>query len=444
MMVQALLFGALQAQIAQLKAVPLSDSSSSSSSTSSFNHPASALAVLPSPMEHDHQHAGVIILSELDAHDRPVSLPSSALRPSPLPSHAGPRKRHSSVVEKFSSGERVAWRDDDVSESKSVLQMVEEERLQRDDDDSRYDDVYAANVAKKGKFAEQSQDDAFDALDSSLGLYQSKRSHMTQQQQADRQREAQRRESERFDDLVSKCELCLTSPVFARSTLIATGVKLMLNLPRVGVVGDGHCLLSTIDHSTSSAEWDEGQHEELLYFKRHLHAMYASPTSAPTHPSRLITVETVIHRKRRRHTAVHCVEVTEEEFADAALVFSKAIEESEGDWAVHRPLITVQPGLTGGVRKVVPGGFPYFLVEFGPEGGGYVHVIEREEKWQEEFGLEVIRGIKGLTSTGGRRGAGGREPRDVELARVARFRNRWRPHDWTQKLTKNSTKSLPS
>ena len=308
--------------------------------------------------------------------------------------------------------------------------------LHRDDEDSRYDDVYARNVAKKARFHVQNADDAFDALDSTLGLYTSKRSALSQQQQADRARQMQRRESERYDDLIDKCELCPASAAFHHASLVATGVKLILTLPRVGVVGDGHCLLSTVEHSAASADWDEAVHEERLYWMKHLAAMYAASSPA----SQLVTVETVVHRRRRRHTEIQCVELTEEEAADAPLFFSKALNECEGDWATHRPVLTVQPGTAGGVRRVVPAGFPYFAVEFGAEGGGYAHVIEREDEWEDEFGLEVLRGIKGMLSRGGRRGAGGREPRHVELARMSRFRQRWQPHDWTAKLTKNIQK----
>ena len=416
----------LQTEIAELKAA------TSAFPPASSSLPSPAVQVVPSPTEHDHVHNGVVILSELDAHDRPISLPSSTTLPSSssssLSSHSS-RKRKSHV-EKMVGGERVAYRDDDVADNKSVLQMIEEERLHRDDEDSRYDDVYARNVVKKGKFAIANPDDLFDSLDSTLGLYQSKRGALTQQQQMERQKQMQRKESERYDDLINTCELCVSSSAFSPSTLISTGVKLMLTLPRRGVVSEGHCLLSTIDHSIASSEWDEGAREELLYWKRHLQSMYAA---SPTSPHHLVTVETVIHRRRRRHTFLHCLELTAEEFADAPIVFSQAIKEAEGDWATHRPLIEVKAGMQGGVQRVIPAGFPYFVVEFGGEGGGYAHVIEEEGKWEEEFGLEVIRGLKGVISRGGKRGAGGREARDVEAARVGRFRARWKAFDWTHK-----------
>lgn len=41
----------------------------------------------------------------------------------------------------------------------------------------------------------------------------------------------------------------------------------------------------------------------------------------------------------------------------------------------------------------VPKELPYFAVEFGADGSGYAHVIEKEDEFQRYFGKEVIAGV---------------------------------------------------
>ena len=353
---------------------------------------------------------------------------------------SGSRKRRAGQhVEKMVDGQRVAYRDDDVGERKSVLQMAAEERLGSAGDESgSYDATYASNLAKRSRYREQNADDEFDALDSTLGLWASKRSLQPPQQQMERQQQRQRADSERYADVTGHCALCPSSASFPQHLLVSTGVRLFLSLPRQGSsVVDGHCLLTTVEHSVSQTEWDELQEEELLYWRRHLAAMYHTHYAG----SRPVFLETVTHRRRMRHTAVHCLPLPADVYADASVVFSSAITDSEGEQTVNRPLITVKGG-AGAVRRALPAApFPYFVVELGAAEGGWAHVVEDESRWEEEFGLEVVRGLLGLDSRGGRgrrtAGGGGREAIAAERERVQRFRQRWQHHDWTQRLLKN-------
>jgi len=436
----------LQQQIAALKQQSTASASlSSSDATSSSPATASPAASLPAQLnrnECDHIHGNVVVLSQLDASDRPLLLPSQQRDLSMHPEVATPAssstKRRPRHVEKMQGGERVAWRDDEVNEHKSVLQMAEEERVRKDDGDSRYDAVYASNVMHKRRYREESMDDAFDSLDSSLGLYQSKRSRLSKQQQQQRDAQQQRRETDRYNDVMARCELCADSQRHARELVVAVGVRLFLSLPRMGVLDGMQCVLSSIEHTVAQTEWDETMEEELAYFQQHITRLYASldPPHTPLY------IETVTHRQQRRHTQLHCIPLTSDEDADAAIIVRQAMAEVEGDWCTHRPVIDVKPGSGHGVRRAVPDGFPYCYIALGGAGkgglaAGYVHVIEREEKWDGEWALDVVRGIKGQDSRGGRRGAGGRESRVVEAERVQKFKQLWQPFDWTAKLIKN-------
>ena len=443
----------LQQHIATLKqqstaSVTLSSPTAASPSPSAATSAASLPAQL-SHNEHDHVHGNVVILSQLDASNRPLLLPSQQRDQLTHPAIATPAtssttKRRPRHVEKMEAGERVAWRDDDVNEHKSVMQMAEEERVRKDDEDSRYDEVYARNVMHKRRYREESMDDAFDSLDSSLGLYQSKRSRLSEQQRQQHNEQQQRRETDRYNDVMTRCELCADSGRFVRELVVAVGVRLFLSMPRVGVVDGLQCVLSSIEHTVAQTEFDETMDEELDYFQQHLTRLYAKLTP----PLTPLYIETVIHRQQRRHTQLHCIPLTADEDADAAIIIRQAMADVEGDWCTHRPVIDVKPGKGHGVRRAVPDGFPYCYIGLGGQGpggaGGYVHVIEREDKWDEEWALELVRGIKGQDSRGGRRGAGGRESRVVEAERVRQFKQLWEPFDWTKKLIKNQPAGVTS
>ena len=442
----------LQQQIAALKQQPSPSSNTSAASASSL--PSSSLAVSTTSLssqlrhnEHDHTHGNVVVLSQLDASNRPLLLPSqqrdNQIHPEVIIPASSTTNRHPRHVEKIEGGERVAWRDDDVNERKGVLQMAEEERVRRDDEDSRYDSVYARNVMHKRRYREENADDAFDSLDSSLGLYQSKRSRLSGQQQQQRDAQQQRKETDRYNDVMTRCELCVDSARYVRELVVALGVRLFLSMPRVGVLDGMQCVLSSIEHMVAQTEWDETMEEERDYFQQHITRLYATLTP----PQTPLYIETVTHRHQRRHAQLHCIPLTPDEDADAAIIIRQTMAEVEGDWCTHRPVIDVKPGKGQGVRRAVPDNFSYCYIGLGGKGGvvdGYVHVIEREEKWDEDWALELVRGIKGQDSRGGRRGAGGRENRVVEAERVRKFKQLWEPFDWTKKLIKNQRASVDS
>jgi hypothetical protein len=90
-------------------------------------------------------------------------------------------------------------------------------------------------------------------------------------------------------------------------------------------------------------------------------------------------------------------------FDDAHLFFRKAIEE-EGEWATNKRLIETAGK---GLRGAIPRGFSYFHVAWA--GGGFVHPIENEAKFPEEWGLDVAAGMLGQAPArfGRREGAAG-------------------------------------
>jgi hypothetical protein len=172
---------------------------------------------------------------------------------------------------------------------------------------------------------------------------------------------------------------------------------------------------------------DEDAYAELNRFKAALHAMYAARGEG------VVFLETALLPGGRaapwRHAAVHVVPMEAALFDDAHLFFRKAIEE-EGEWATNKRLIETAGK---GLRGAIPRGFSYFHVAWA--GGGFVHPIENEAKFPEEWGLDVAAGMLGQAPArfGRREGAAARTPQ-AEHDAVREFVKGWAPFDFTAKL----------
>lgn len=88
--------------------------------------------------------------------------------------------------------------------------------------------------------------------------------------------------------------------------------------------------------------------------------------------------------RQRGHGHVDCVPIPASLSDDCPMYFKKAIEESESEWAQHGSKALIDTRAKG-IRGSVPPNFPYFHVEFGI-GGGYAHVIDDEENFNDSLG----------------------------------------------------------
>ena len=84
------------------------------------------------------------------------------------------------------------------------------------------------------------------------------------------------------------------------------------------------------------------------------------------------------------------------------------------------------------LRGAVPPNFPYFHVEFNMKGG-FVHVIDDDDKWRVDFGRDVLIGLLDLpenTTQAKKRPL----PPAVLKREMDQFLDMWDPHDWTKQL----------
>lgn len=119
------------------------------------------------------------------------------------------------------------------------------------------------------------------------------------------------------------------------------------------------------------------------------------------------------------------------ERATDLLFLTQAIDEAEDEWSQHnaKKLIdTTKKGLRGSIPK----DFPYFYVEFGLDKG-FVHVIDDEQQFNSNIGLNVIRGMLQLADEDMYRSRR-HESADAQMKAKQSFMQEWQPFDWTKQL----------
>ncbi len=95
----------------------------------------------------------------------------------------------------------------------------------------------------------------------------------------------------------------------------------------------------------------------------------------------VVFFETAMNFKHYPHMTIHCVPLPFENGNLAPIYFKKAILESEKEWAQNKQLIDVSKF---NVKRVIPRGLPYFVVNFGLDYG-FAHVIEDENNFPKNF-----------------------------------------------------------
>lgn len=159
-------------------------------------------------------------------------------------------------------------------------------------------------------------------------------------------------------------------------------------------------------------------------FKGALQAMYSARGQD------VLFLETSLHHHKRRHCRVEVIPMDAELARDAPLYFQKEINEAGEEWSTHRSSLIDTAGK--GLRRCIPRGFPYFHVSW--LGGGYVHVIEDEDAFPVNFGVDICAGMMGLPPGRWDRKGAKRRSFEEEKRAVLDFVAMWDPFDWTQQL----------
>jgi hypothetical protein len=134
----------------------------------------------------------------------------------------------------------------------------------------------------------------------------------------------------------------------------------------------------------------------------------------------------------KAHAVMEAVFVDAAAMAKAPLYFKQAIEHAESEWSTHHAKRLIDTKAKG-LRGSVPPGFPYFYVQFGYAGGGYLHVIDDEATFDRGFGRGVVAGLLRLLPEAAR-GGGRAEPQASEERAAAEFRRAFDRYDWTKAL----------
>ena len=310
-----------------------------------------------------------------------------------------------------------------VDEDISLEELVRRERMTGPSD---IDSIHAKNIIRLGgryKGTElggksASGMDEEDQVD--VKMFESSSSRMTGRMQKERDVKRAISESNKWNRITQQCAQCFKSPQFKKHLLIALGDHAYLSLPSKPTLGNGHCILSPVEHTEASNSCDEQIWAELVKFKQALYRMFRSEKQG------VIFLEKTAEPHRKRHTYIECIAVPLEVEADAALYFKQALMEVDEEWSTHKKIIDTHQK---GIRRSVPSGFSYFHVEWA--SGGYAHVIDDQKQFPNDFGVDVVAGMMGVDPPKyGRQ----RPSFEQERCAVQDFIKRWQPFDWTTEL----------
>ncbi|UXI20318.1 2-oxoisovalerate dehydrogenase subunit alpha [Sarcoptes scabiei] len=180
------------------------------------------------------------------------------------------------------------------------------------------------------------------------------------------------------------------------------------------------CLLITKHHFIrSSLDADLDTWVQIRQFMRKMSAFFDR-----AYDCTVLFMETFFMSKKRNqsrhHFVIECVPI-ENQFADSAKIyFYKAINESGKEWAINKKLIKLDKNP---VTKKLPKGLPYFWVSIGPEFNGYAHIIEDEDHFDANFGLDIICSLYEIDSNVER--SRKKENYDQQLERIKNFKQKW-------------------
>ncbi|KAL1219139.1 Zinc finger CCCH domain-containing protein 59 [Cardamine amara subsp. amara] len=223
-----------------------------------------------------------------------------------------------------------------------------------------------------------------------------------------------------------RCLFCFENPKRPKHLVVSIGSFTYLMLPQHQPLVPGHCCILPMQHEAASRSVDDNVWEEIRNFKKCLIMMYAKEGKEA------VFLETVIGlSQQRRHCLIECIPIPQEIAKEGPLYFKKAIDEAESEWSQHNAKKLIDTSVKG-LRNSIPKNFPYFHVEFGLDKG-FAHVIDDEQQFNSNLGLNVIRGMLELPEEDMYRR---RRHESVESQKkaVVSFAREWEHFDWTKQL----------
>ncbi|XP_010511261.1 PREDICTED: CWF19-like protein 2 [Camelina sativa] len=223
-----------------------------------------------------------------------------------------------------------------------------------------------------------------------------------------------------------RCLFCFENPKRPKHLVVSIANFTYLMLPQQQPLVPGHCCILPMQHEAASRSVDDNVWDEIRNFKKCLIMMYAKEGKDA------VFLETVIGlSQQRRHCLIECIPIPQEIAKEGPLYFKKAIDEAESEWSQHNSKKLIDTSVKG-LRNSIPKNFPYFHVEFGLDKG-FVHVIDDEQQFNSNLGLNVIRGMLELPEEDMYRR---RRHESVESQKkaVVSFAREWEHFDWTKQL----------
>eukprot|EP00123_Amoebidium_parasiticum_P014035 comp22290_c0_seq1/m.33049 comp22290_c0_seq1/g.33049 ORF comp22290_c0_seq1/g.33049 comp22290_c0_seq1/m.33049 type:complete len:737 (-) comp22290_c0_seq1:175-2385(-) len=212
------------------------------------------------------------------------------------------------------------------------------------------------------------------------------------------------------------CGYCFDNKDIKKHLIVSVGYETYLALPSRASLTEYHCLIVPMQHVVSMNQLDENVQSEIKIMKKYLTKFFNSLDMD------VIFMETAMGLSRHPHAYIEVIPLDRELGEMAPMYFKKAMQESMSEWATNRKIVKTQG------RCPIPGGFAYFHVEFGTDGG-FANPIEDEKGYPRYFGKEVAGGMMDVEPRMWMRPPN--ETFEQQKKKVTEFAGKWRPFDWT-------------
>ncbi|XP_049875060.1 CWF19-like protein 2 [Pectinophora gossypiella] len=213
------------------------------------------------------------------------------------------------------------------------------------------------------------------------------------------------------------CEYCVGSKNMLKHLMVTMGNKIYLALPAKQSLVKGHCIITTIQHSTCVTSLDEDVWDEIMNFRRVLTQFFNSQNQD------VVFFETATRLHKYPHMVINCIPLPRDVGDMASIYFKKALLECEAEWSMNKKVVDLKGK---NIRKGVPKGLPYFWIDFGMDPG-FAHVIEDQQLFPRNFAEEIIGGMLDLDHQlwkNPRKDYG-----DLQRKKVLEFLKEWKPFD---------------
>ncbi|XP_053972926.1 CWF19-like protein 2 [Hylaeus volcanicus] len=249
-------------------------------------------------------------------------------------------------------------------------------------------------------------------------IFEEKITHVkSDAKQDERDRSLAIKEHKRLSKSLDNCRWCIDSKYMLKHMIVAMDSEICLSLPNYISLTEGHCIITPIQHVASQLQLDENVWEKLKVLKRALYKMFVDLNQYP------VFYEIYKTRHKFSHMQLECVPLPKEIGESAPMYFKKALLECETEWSMNKKIIDLEHK---DVRRSVPNGLSYFMVEFETDKG-YAHVIEDEQMFPNNFAEEVIGGMLDLDHDVWRKPK--KETFDQQRQKVLKFLEIWKNYD---------------